>query len=1438
MKKKHVLHPFTGFASIGMIILLMLGFVQTKAQYTSTWALTANKNFVVSGAQASGVTAGAMVPGTNFPNPGSHNTDGYQCIQTVGNWPDVPTDGYNIDFPLSPAGSVDATITGVTCVAKTSGGSGNSMISLAYQADGAGPWVPFGTAQAATSGGTTNISFAALTTKFYSGHTYVVRMYVYGSGTGVSSSRNVRIKTVVFNGAVISPAGTQPTVTTNTAVATGKYTGTVTGTLTAGTLSITASGVCWSTTAGVTIASPTKTTNGPVTSGAINANLTGLNAGITYFVRAYATSEAGNTVYGTEQSFTTNPPSIAALTTVAASNILSTKATTGGNISDSGGIIISAKGVCWNTTGSPTTANSKTNDGFGGANFSSLITGLTPSTTYYVRAYATNAIGTAYGNEITFTTAPPTPIIIANPTVLAFGNVAPGSSSQLTYSLSGSVLSPASGNITITAPPGYLISLTGSGFASSITVPYTGGTLPPTTVYIQFTPTQYGAYTGTITHSGGGATAVNIDNVTVTGTSVQPAGDVSNMGTDFWLGYGFHANMTSSNNQEMVLYFSAKQNTNVTVEIPSLGYTQTYAVAANVATVSFPLPKSGAFDSRLNATGITAKGIHVYSSGNVPIAVWEHIYASQSSGATMVLPTNTWGTEYTVLTTGGQTNSGVPHSFFFVQAAEDNTVIDIVPAADITAAANGTTALYTAGTPFSVILNKGDVFNALGRLNSSSNGVDLTGTTVKARDCKKIAVFTGNGRVQLSVGGCSFTNGGSDNLIQQMFPKVAWGSSYLTVPFKTMEAGFYRICVQDPATQVKVNGVVLPTSSLNQFYYQIENDIPNLIESDKPVMVAQYCASNSCNGTGMTNHPNTGQTGDPEMVILSPIQQAINDVTVYSAINYSIQHNFINVIIKNSGVSSFTFDGTNASAQFVPHPQLSGYSYAVFEDIAGNTSHRLQSTEPFNAIAYGFSTNSTNESYGYNAGTNLKDLTQNLMIQNPYGIAPSTTTCKNMPFKFRVAIPYASPDVISLIWNFSFNSNLSPNVPVTHHNPVADSTYTVDGRPLYVYTLPVTYQFLATGVYSIKLIANVTSVDGCSGAKEYNFDITVLDGVIANYTVTTPNCLNNPIQFTDASNGQGTTLTQWLWDFGNSTTGNVQNPVKTYTTAGTYSVKLRSVNNIGCYADVTKPVVVLPLPTASFTSDDPTCVNNTVHFTSTSTGNGSTINAWNWTFHDATTATGSATTKTYTAPGTFDVKLKIATDAGCLDSITKQVNILGILGSPAVTVSNTTFNSITFQWTAITGATGYEVSVNGGAYQTPSSGSTGLTHIVNGLAANQTVTITVRALGTLVCQENTGLATGTTILPSLDIFVPNTFTPNGDGQNDILKVYGNNIQTLNMMVFSQWGEKVFETKDPNQGWDGTYKGKQQPVGVYVYVVQVTTADGKIFSKKGSVNLIR
>jgi large repetitive protein len=89
-----------------------------------------------------------------------------------------------------------------------------------------------------------------------------------------------------------------------------------------------------------------------------------------------------------------------------------------------------------------------------------------------------------------------------------------------------------------------------------------------------------------------------------------------------------------------------------------------------------------------------------------------------------------------------------------------------------------------------------------------------------------------------------------------------------------------------------------------------------------------------------------------------------------------------------------------------------------------------------------------------------------------------------------------------------------------------------------------------------------------------------------------------------------------------------------------------------------------------------------------------------------------------------------------------------------------------------------------------------------------------------------------------DVFVPNVFSPNGDGKNDVLYVYGNYIDHIDMKIFNQWGQMIQTITSKNQGWDGKYKGKAQPVGVYAYTLHVVMTGGKTISMQGNITLLR
>ncbi len=173
--------------------------------------------------------------------------------------------------------------------------------------------------------------------------------------------------------------------------------GTVTGD---GGFAVTSRGICWSVSPEPTVSNLHSLDGNGL--GTFVSTLTGLQPSTTYYVRAYATN-ANGTVYG-EQRILTTPSGLPTVTTTIATSITSNSAVCGGNVTSDGGYTVIQRGVCYSTTPNPTISGMRTTDGSGTGSFVSNLTNLSSHTTYYYRAYATNATGTVYGEERTLTT--------------------------------------------------------------------------------------------------------------------------------------------------------------------------------------------------------------------------------------------------------------------------------------------------------------------------------------------------------------------------------------------------------------------------------------------------------------------------------------------------------------------------------------------------------------------------------------------------------------------------------------------------------------------------------------------------------------------------------------------------------------------------------------------------------------------------------------------------------------------------------------------------------------------------------------------------------------------------------------------------------------------------------------------------------------------------
>ena len=735
-----------------------------------------------------------------------------------------------------------------------------------------------------------------------------------------------------------------------------------------------------------------------------------------------------------------------------------------------------------------------------------------------------------------------------------------------------------------------------------------------------------------------------------------------------------------------------------------------FTVIANQITRLFIGPNGGGsapntFVYNGQADGINSDaGIRVQSDKN--IVVYAHIIRAARSGATLVLPTTVLGKDYIVPsfrnTGGGGQGGEAGYSEITVVAVEANTTVEITPTV------GSRTGSRPAGVPFEIVLaNPGDVYQL-----QSTQHQDYSGSRVRSvpgrlggggQGCKPIAVFSSTTWSGFDCQGAS----GGDNLYQQLFPTKSWGKKFVTAPFIYKAADIVRVFVQNPGTVVTKRelGVTTTLTGLASpgNYYEIKTANPLVIEASEPVSVAQYITSQTCDGV----------QSDPEMTMINPVEQTLSAITLFSAHQSfvpvgqtQVSKHFLNVVIPTSHKTTFRINNGMPAGMFVDIPGT-GYSY-LQEDVtwssATNPVHNLKADTGFTCIVYGYG---QYESYGYNAGTNVRDLYQFINIQNEYASINYPASCKGSPFFFSMVFPY-QPTQIQ--WQFN---GLFPDVTI--NNPVHDSSWVVNGRQLYRYKLPTSYSVNTVGIYPIKVVAQNPSPDGCGNTQEVTFDLEILDRPLANFNFTTNGCVSDSVRFFDQSNSNGRTITNWKWDFGDGATSLLKDPAHLFPATGIYTVKHSIVTDVGCLSDTSVQQVNLSSsPIARFVPSGLYCPGGTITFTDQSSTTVSSLIKWTWNFGDGSpdfiTNTNAPQSHTYINPGTYYVTLQVETATGCRSGVFKDTIIInpkpvtsftfgnGCLPNATIQFTNTTTISdgtqpqLTYLWNFGDGATSTDIS--------------------------------------------------------------------------------------------------------------------------------------------------
>lgn len=419
--------------------------------------------------------------------------------------------------------------------------------------------------------------------------------------------------------------------------------------------------------------------------------------------------------------------------------------------------------------------------------------------------------------------------------------------------------------------------------------------------------------------------------------------------------------------------------------------------------------------------------------------------------------------------------------------------------------------------------------------------------------------------------------------------------------------------------------------------------------------------------------------------------------------------------------------------------------------------------------------------------------TQTISIYDlPVALATADSVCEGNATAFTDASTIASGSIANWSWDFG-DGNTSNNSNPSHN-------------------------YVSGGNYNTTL--TVTSDNGCTNSL--SFPVVVFHNPVADFN-TTNICLGLPAEFNDASTVTNDIINDWQWSFGDDNTADIQNPSNTYIATGNYTVQLTVTSSNGCNNAVQRNISVYENPLVNFSST-PACFGEANGTATALPIGGIAPYNYNWQNNQYTA------TATDLSAGNYEITV---TDAnGC--SVAGTATVTQPTSAFVINASEEIFDIPFGDTVNFVLSTNSESTV---LYSISPDYNLSCTNCDSVLAyPNQTTTYIVNAIDTNGCTASKEILV--TVNEKYILFVPNVFTPNGDGNNDDIRVFAKGVKTFYWIIFNRWGEKVFESNDINKAWDGTYKGKLLNPDTYVYKVQLSYLTGKTAEQKGSISILK
>lgn len=430
----------------------------------------------------------------------------------------------------------------------------------------------------------------------------------------------------------------------------------------------------------------------------------------------------------------------------------------------------------------------------------------------------------------------------------------------------------------------------------------------------------------------------------------------------------------------------------------------------------------------------------------------------------------------------------------------------------------------------------------------------------------------------------------------------------------------------------------------------------------------------------------------------------------------------------------------------------------------------------------------------------------------PKAVFSGEDNCVNLPIQFTNLSQVVAPgNLNTAIYNFGDGTSI-----VNQNNPI--------------------HTYVNPGDYNVSIIS--TSNDGCVG--DTNIVVTVYPEPYTSFTYAEV-CENDvPTLFNNQSSIASGSIIGYTWDFGN-TTSSMVNPSHQFQGAGLYNVTLTSVSNFNCENSITIPVNVKAAPISKFMVDAPEgCDEHCVQFTNLSVANASSIVNYEWRFENGDTVRTASPNQCFgnnsnTDDVSYDVTLMTQNDLGCKDTI-ELIDYITVFHNPVAAftpseIEENMYESEFLMSNNSIGSTGYVWDFGNGGKSTefePTStySDTGVFYVtLVAYTPNNCVDTTVKEIR---------------VVPVVSVYVPNTFTPNGDGENDVFnfKAYGIVAEDFELLIFDRWGTQLYYTTDISAGWDGTYKGEVSQQDAYVYKLICKDVFGEMREYNGHVNILK